>query len=119
MNAKIYKINKSFLTEIDSIEMQLPNVSSMVIQHLFDGTLSGSSDLPFELDVSKKHVPFLNDPEFMVVIKERVDVTSQGPYDEVISNSGEDFGRYNARKSKPRAPWALPNGFTELKGKDE
>jgi hypothetical protein len=75
-----------------------------------------SSTIPFSLTILDRNVPHINEPEFMVVTRERIDVTAKGPHETTINNIGDDMGRENYNKKVPYRPLELPPGFQELKG---
>jgi hypothetical protein len=119
MSSKIYKIDKDSLTEIDSVSLAVSNVQSVIIQHVYDSTISDASIIPFQIDIADGHAPYIHEEEFMVVIRERVDATSRGVNDIEITNAGEDIGEFNHKNRVPYRPWELPQGFRELRGKNE
>jgi len=116
MSATIYKINKDSLAEIASQTLLIEDVQSLAIQHVHDGTVTDQGLLPFTLDIAPGYVPQIEQEEFMIVIREKVDATSRGPYDITITNAGDDIGKPNYTKKVPYRPWELPKGFKELKG---
>jgi len=74
------------------------------------------SNIPFTITILDKHVPYINQEEFMVVIRERIDVTARGPHETTLNNLGDDIGRENYKNKVPYRPLELPPGFQELKG---
>lgn len=115
MSATIYKINKDTLLEVASSSLFVENVQSIGVQHIHDNSISDEALIPFELDISVGYVPEI-DEEIVVVIREKVDATSRGPYDITITNVGDDKGKANYNQKVPYRPWELPQGFRELKG---
>jgi hypothetical protein len=75
-----------------------------------------NSNIPFTITILDKHVPYINQEEFMVVIRERIDVTARGPHETTLNNLGDDICRENYKNKVPYRPLELPPGFQELKG---
>jgi hypothetical protein len=115
MSATIYKFDKDTLAELASTTLLVEDVKSLAIQHIHDNSISDETTLQFTLDITKTHVPTIEE-DFVVVIREKVDATSRGPNDIAITNVGEDVGKPNYKKKVPYRPWELPQGFKELKG---
>lgn len=116
--SKLYKIDKD-LSIVSSKSMASTNVNALTILHTWDGVVSNSTTLNFTIDITSGHVPYINEEEFMIVIRERVDATARGTQDITITNVGEDIGKENYNEKVPYRPWELPQGFTELKGQNE
>ncbi len=116
MSSKLYKIDKDTLVEISSTELEISGATALSIQHIHDATITSSENLPFNITILDKHVPYINQEEFMVVIRERIDVTARGPQETTLNNLGDDIGRENYNKKVPYRPLELPPGFQELKG---
>ena len=119
MNVKIYKIDKDTLFEIGEETLSASNAQAMSISHVHDSTISNSSTINFTIDIADGHTPYIYEEEFMVVIREKVDATSRGPHDVEITNAGVDIGKPNYNKKVPYRPLELPQGFKELKGRNE
>jgi len=116
MSSKLYKIDKDTLTEISSTRLEFSEATALAIQHIHDATITLSESIPFTITILDKHVPYINEEEFMVVIRERIDVTARGPQDTTLNNLGDDIGRENYNNKVPYRPLELPPGFQELKG---
>ena len=112
--SKLYKLNKDTLAYVDSKTMAISNVQSLIIQHVHDAIAADDSTLNFSIEVAKHHAPYINEEEFMVVIREVVDLSARGPNDITLKNIGKDKGLENYKDSKPYRPIALPEGFKEL-----
>jgi len=119
MSATIYKIDKDTLVERASEVLLIEDVQSMSIRHIHDNAVSDQTTLNFTFDIMDMHAPLIEDEEFVVVIREKVDATSRGPHDVTITNVGDDVGKPNYKKKVPYRPWELPQGFRELKGENE
>lgn len=118
MSAKIHKIDKDNLTEIDSQMLSMDNVTAIMPQHIYDNSISDQILVPFRIDVSKRYVPSIKNEEMMVVVREKVDATAHGTNETIISNIGEDLGKGDYNEGAPYPPWELPQGFKEIKGKN-
>ena len=119
MSAKVYKLYKDSLTEVSSKLLNVSNVQILTIQHIHDNSISDEATISFEIEIDRGHVPHIYEEEFMIVLQERVDATSRGVNDVKLTNVDEDLGSYQYNKSVPYRPWELPQGFRELKGKNE
>lgn len=104
----ILKFNKS-LSLIDSETIQVSE--SMTIDHYNDTIKSAEGEIEFIISATDNQIPEINNPEYCVVIREKVDLTAQGPNDVMIKNRDKD------NLHKPYIPVDLPTGFIELKGK--
>ena len=109
----IIKFNKISLTEYGSKELFLENPLELTILQYADNTKPYSTTLPFEISVAEDHAPYIEE-EFVIVIREKVDLTARGPNDVLIKNIGKDLGGENYIDSKPYRPKELPPGFQEL-----
>jgi len=112
--SKIYKLDKNTLTFVADQDMVISNVQSLVIQHVHDNSVSDESTLVFSIEIAKHHAPYIEEEEFMVVIREKVDLAARGPDDITLRNIGKDKGWEDYKDSKPYRPMALPEGFKEL-----
>jgi len=120
MSNKIYKFNKDSLTEIDHMDLIVADSQALIISHLVDSAnFTGSSTLSFTISTAEKHVPFLKEEEFMVVVREKVDLSAHGPNDVTIKNIDKDKGKGDYKDKKAYRPSSLPDGFTELKRTNE
>jgi hypothetical protein len=116
MSNKIYNFNKNTLTEIDHVDLVIEDAQALIIDQLVDSAnFSASSTLPFTISLAEKHVPFLEEEEFMVVVREKVNLSAQGPNDVIIKNVDKDIGQGSYKDKKPYRPVELPTGFTEMK----
>lgn len=117
----LLKIDKDTLLPVGNTNLNISDLNSiekMILQHFIDYPIESDNILEFEIDIVDNYVPHLNEEEFVVVIREKVDATAKGPHDVKISNIGKDLGRKNYNEKVPYRPLDLPHGFTELKGED-
>ncbi|MFA7219276.1 MAG: hypothetical protein WC119_02070 [Synergistaceae bacterium] len=120
MSAKIYKLDKDTLAEVAVTDLAMDDITMLSIHHVHDSNISSSGIISFSLDISNNlHIPYIEEEEFMVVVRERIDATARGPNDMTINYVGDDIGKENYNEKKPYRPWELPYGFTELKGKNK
>jgi hypothetical protein len=80
----------------------------MVISQIADMTKSYSNTLTFTISSGDKHVPYLEETEMVVVVREKVNLTDHGQ--NPVENTSSD------RNKRPYRPANLPQGFVELKG---
>lgn len=110
MAYKLYKFNTEELNEIDNITLALSNANALIISNIADMTKSYSNTLTFTITSGNNHVPYLEDTEIMVVVREKVDLTAHGP--NPVENTTSD------KNKRPYRPVNLPQGFIELKGEN-
>jgi len=115
MSIKILKLNKN-LSLIDSISTDLSD--SMSIDHFNDVVKNSNAEIIFTISATDSQIPFIDEEEFCIVIREKVDLSAQGPNDVIIKNINKDVGNKSYKDFKPYSPVELPPGFIELKGKE-
>ena len=98
---------------IDSIDIQVDGVG-MVLSHYLDSVNADHSTLTFTISTTSTQIPFLNNPDFYVAIREKVDLTMDNVYNQVYED--KDIGSENYRDGTPYQPRYLPFNFIELKG---
>lgn len=117
MTLKIHKISKSSF--VDSIEMDLlqskmTDTCGMTISHYAYSTKQTEATLPYEIEVVQEFVPYINDVEYAISVRKRIDLTATGVNGEIIQDKGVDIGKYDYLDSVPHRPSSLPPGFIEL-----
>ena len=117
MSQQLYKFNKNTFATIDYIILASNNVNNIVVTHTLDCEKSIGLEIPFTVSGAQKVVPHINDPEYCIVLREKVDFTAIGVDDTVIKDINEDLGHENHTNESPYRPVELPAGFIELKGK--
>lgn len=116
MTTSIVKFNKNGLdtdTQCFVKKLFIENASDFTILQYADNTKSYSYTVPFEISVADIHAPYIKE-EMVLVIREKVDLTAQGPNDTIIKNIGKDLGGEENIDSSPRRPKDLPPGFQEV-----
>lgn len=113
MAIKILKFNKS-LSLIDSETIEASD--SMTVDHYADTIKSAEGEIEFIISPTNCQIPELEDPDYCVVIREKVDLTALGSNELTITDRDKDIGNKNYKNSSPYTPVDLPPGFTELKG---
>jgi hypothetical protein len=111
MTVKIYKYSNT-LDEISSMELFVSNAQSLLVSQLMDGVYSYDATLPFTISTASGQIPFLEEEEIMVVLREKIDLSAHGKDDIAIKNMNID----TTQSPKPYRPLATPKGFTELRG---
>lgn len=110
MANKLYKFNTEELNEIDNISLIISDANYLIISNIADMTKSYSNTITFTITSGDKHVPYLEDTEMMVVVREKVSLTAHGP--NPVENTTTD------KNKRPYRPVNLPVGFVELKGEN-
>ena len=116
MSNQIYKFSNG-LAEISSMDLFVSNANALIVSQISDGVFSCETELPFTINVSKNQIPHLEEEEIMIVMREKVNLSAHGKNYVQIKNSTLDTDIESA--PKPYRPLVIPNGFTELKGKNE
>jgi len=114
MALSIIKFNKD-LSFVDSEDIEVS--SGMTIDQFGDVLKIGNAEIPFIISSTNRQIPFIEEEEFCIVIREKVDFTAQGPNDVMIKNRDKDVGNSD-NKERPYKPAELPPGFVELKSKE-
>jgi len=113
MAIQIIKFNKS-LSVIDSETIEVSE--SLTIDHFSDVIKSAEGEFEFVISATNCQIPEIDEVEFAVVIREKVDMTAQGPNDVTIKERDKDSGTKDFKDHRPCIPTDLPPGFIELKG---
>ena len=114
MTVTIYKFNKDGLFEVSSLDMMMSNSASMTVSHLAGVVKSSEVTLPYIIEGVDRHIPDVEDVEFCIVARKKVDMTATGINENIKKNIGEDVGEYNHTDNVPSPPSDLPPGFTEV-----
>lgn len=109
MAIQILKFNKS-LSLIDSEEIEFSD--ALIIDHYADTIKTSEGEIGFTISTIDSQIPNIDEVEYCVVIREKVDLTAKGVNDVMIKNRDKEDS------SKPYKPVDLPTGFIELKGKE-
>ena len=112
---QLLKFNKNTFALIDSVSLSMTESEAMTISDYLDSYRNDSCDLPFSIKTSSKQIPFLNEEDFAISVRERVDLTATGPYERTIADENKDIGQHNYKNKSPYRPRALTEGFIELK----
>jgi hypothetical protein len=86
----------------------------MTISHYAYSLKQTEATIPYEIEVVREYVPLIEEVEFCVVLREKVDLAATGPNEETIKDIGEDIGKYNYVNKSPSGLLNLPIGFQEL-----
>ena len=122
MTIKIHKFLKSDLSDVSSIQVSgagLANTSGMTISHFACCVKSSEVTLPYTIEGVDKHIPYVDDVDFCVVIRKKVDLTATGVNEKEITDIGNDIGKYEYTDIVPNKPLDLPPEFKELYKKDK
>jgi len=124
MSNSVYKFNYNMLTSggfslVDRIAMDTENSDTIFVSHTIDSVKASNMELPFTIFVSKNPVPYINEEEMVLVIREKVDFAARGPNYVDIKNTGKDIGKEDYKDYVPLRQSDLPSGFIEIKGINE
>jgi hypothetical protein len=114
MATNLYKLNKNTLNLTSSIALFIEDVKNISIPHIFSQNTHYAKTINFSLTILNDYVPELKEEEFMIAIRDKLDVLSIGSNDNSINKLGKDKG--NIDRHIPEKPLELPIGFKELKG---
>ena len=115
MAIEIHEILKIDLTDNAKVNVYgMTNTTGMVISHYAHSWKSTSATIPFSIEGVNNHVPHIDDVDFCVVIRKKVNLTATGPNSKVRKDVGEDKGKYKYVEESPTPPLDLPPGFTEV-----
>jgi hypothetical protein len=89
MAITILKFDKSLsLIDSDAIEAS----ESMAIDHYADTIKTAEGEISFQISATNCQIPEIDEVEYAVVIREKVDLTAQGPNDVMTKNRDKDTG---------------------------
>ena len=111
MATQIVKINKSMsLIDTEDVEM----FDAMTIDHFSDVIKTSQGEIEFIISSTNYQIPEIDEIEYAVVIREKVDLSSHGP--NAASIKEKDIKAKNFKDHKACVPTDLPSGFIQLKG---
>ena len=113
MTVKITEFTNTF-SHVSSIYSSISNTSGMTISHYVGSPKATMATLPFIIEGVSSHIPFIEEPEFCIVIRKKVDLLAVGPNTKVIKDIGSDIGKYDDKDNVPKCPLTLPPGFQEV-----
>jgi hypothetical protein len=93
--------------------LRLQDAEGMTISHYAGATRSTEAEIPFQIEAVPKHVPVIKNVDFVLSVRQKVDLTASGIDDVLIKDTGDDIGR-NRVESVPSRPVSLPPGFQEV-----
>ena len=114
---KIFKFAKddlSLTSEIDIGLAGLSNTTGMTISHYADSEKSSEVIISFDFEGMEQHTPFIEDVDFVIAVRKKIDLTATGPNEKTVKDIGEDVGKYKYVDKVPKRPLDLPPGFQEL-----
>ena len=115
---QIQKINKNNLDLIASINLTMDSSEAIIISNSTDASKTSSEILQFTITPTQNQVPYLNQEDYSIVIREKVDLSVSGPYERTIADESNDSGKKNNTNSYPYVPRGLTADFIELKGEN-
>jgi len=117
MTIKIHIIEKDSLSKLGSInlvETGLTQTDGMTISQFASNVKSTESTINFEIDVVQEQVPNIEEVEFCLTVRKKVNMTAIGVNGKTRKDIGEDLGKDNYRDNVPARPLDLPPNFVEL-----
>lgn len=114
MSIKIYSLFKEDFSHNKNVILTITNAYSMTVSHFAGCNKSSEATIPFIMEGTDKYVPRIEDVEFVVNIREKINLTATGINEQKITDVGEDVGEYNHVNSVPTRPIDLPPGFNEI-----
>ena len=114
MTIKIQKYSKTTLIADNISAIIMANSTGMTISNYVDILRTADAAISFAIEGTNKHVPFIDDIEFPVSVRKKVNMVAIGPNEKVIKDIGQDVGKYNYTDKVPVSPPDLPSGFEEL-----
>lgn len=115
---KIHQIAKDDLSIVKSLNIEAIGMSSgangMTVSHYACSMKRTETTIPFVIEGVEEFIPHVNDADFCMVIRKKVNLDAIGPNEQIIKNVGEDVGKYDYTKKVPAIPSDLPPGFVEF-----
>jgi hypothetical protein len=108
MAIEILKFDKS-LSLVDSGTILVSE--GLTIDHYDDIIKTGEGEIEFIISSTNFQIPTLDPIEYSVIIREKVDMTAQGPNEKIITE------RERKNRESLQTPVDLPPGFIQLKGR--
>jgi len=119
----VIRIKKSTL-EIDTAWADegganfLSSPDAFSIDHFSGASTSSDNTLLFTLKPASKQIPFMDEPEFVSVVRQKIDITSTGPDKQEVTDTDYDVGEHDYKGRLPRHRKQLPLGVFELKSEE-
>ena len=117
MTIKIHRLLKSDLSKVGNLNVVaagMSNTSGMTISHFAYAPKQTEATIPYSIEIMSEHVPIINNIDFCVVIRTKVDLTATGPDGKTKEDIGNDTGEYQYINSVPSRPLDLPPQFIEF-----
>jgi len=118
MTTTIHKLKKDDFYSFGEVGLTISNASGMTVSHFAFSKKSTEATIPFVIEGTDGHVTDIDDVEFSISVRKKVNLTATGPNEQEITDVGEDVGEYRYANDVPTDLRELPPGFRELyKGK--
>jgi len=115
MTVKIHKIFKDDLSEDASTKVvEMANTTGITISHFAGSLKSTEATITFEIEGAPYHVPYIDDVDFCLVGRKKVDLKALGSDGKIKKDIGKDIGKYKYTDRIPNFSLDLPPGFQEL-----
>ena len=74
-----------------------------------------NQNLTFQISTTNRNLAVhIEDTEFYLVFRKKVNATAIGPHEKRITDIGKDIGKENYKDVVPTTPPVMPNEFREL-----
>ncbi len=114
---KLHKLAKTDLSQFTSIQLLMESSNAVSISHWIDEKSSLSTNyidnsltLPFVINAVSSQIPFMDDNEYVMVVREKVNIAESGSKSMETSIISTTDNRVS-----PYTPKTLPPFFKELK----
>lgn len=118
---KILMIDKSSMNIVNQIEIPSPDdatIKAIALNNNEGAIGNAEGTISFKIATTKSIVPNINDEEFCIVIREKLNIAEQHKYQNIATFIGKDIGEPSSYKSNPEIPMQENKTFIELKGKN-
>jgi len=88
------------------------------IDHFSGASTADTGTLSFTLKPASKQLPMMYEPDFVSVVRQKIDITTVGPDKQDATDADYDVGKHDYKGRLPRQRKQLPLGVSELKGEE-
>jgi len=117
----VYKLYKSSLAKYTQTKIDISGETFAVSNWLdsnsasVDSYVDTSLEIPFVINASPSQIPFLDDSETVIVIREKINISEQGQNAKTATSAMPNEGSTNYKNKTPYNPVNMPVGFKELR----
>lgn len=114
----VQKLEKDTLTPVSSLSFNTDEGEGLTIYHNTNNDVTISHLIAFEIVGVKGGIPYIENNDYMIVTRGRVDMSANGVNDVTIKNVGKDIGSENYKDRMPYRP-VNNDAFTVLRDSKE